>query len=215
MSEHAVVLEAVSKRLKGREVLRNVTLEIPRGQIIGIVGPNGSGKSMLFRIISGLVRPTQGKVFVLGKRLHEDIAFPPSLGILLEHPGFLPTYSGFLNLRFLADIRRRIGPEEIAEAIRRVGLDPSDRRPVKAYSLGMKQKLAIAQALMERPELLLLDEPMNGLDEESVAAMYEVLRAERGRGATILLTSHHREDIDALCDEVYAVRDGNVMPLDR
>lgn len=213
MSEYAVVLEHVYKKLKGREIFRDVHLQVSRGQIIGIVGPNGSGKSMLFRIISGLVWPTRGQIFVFGQKLHDEISFPPSLGIVMEHPGFLEAYSGFTNLRFLADIRRRIGHDEVAEAMRRVGLDPTDKRPVKAYSLGMKQKLAIAQAIMERPELLLLDEPMNGLDEDSVKVIYELLRSEKSRGATILMTSHHWEDIEALCDEVYAVRDGSVTRL--
>lgn len=206
----AVQLNQVSKRIKGREVLSDVTLSIEKGKIVGFVGRNGSGKSMLFRVITGLVKPTTGEVSIFGETLHRTISFPRSAGLILEKPGFLEHYSGFGNLKLLADIQRKIGPERIKESMVQVGLDPGDRRPVKAYSLGMKQKLAIAQAIMEEPELILLDEPTNGLDEDSVKKVYDLIKKENERGATILLTSHHKADIETLCHEVYKVDAGKV-----
>lgn len=206
----AVKLDQVNKRLKGRDILSNVTFEINKGKIVGFVGHNGSGKSMLFRVITGLVKPSSGEVSLFGETLHKTISFPRSASIILEKPGFLEQYSGVDNLKFLADIQGRIGAEQIKAVIRKVGLDPTDHRPVRTYSLGMKQKLAIAQAIMEEPELILLDEPMNGLDEDAVPVMYEIIKEENARGATILLTSHHKADIEALCHEVYKVNSGKV-----
>ncbi|PTQ56127.1 MAG: ABC transporter, ATP-binding protein [Candidatus Carbobacillus altaicus] len=210
----AVQLNQVSKRIKGREVLSDVTLSIEKGKIVGFVGRNGSGKSMLFRVMTGLVKPTAGEVSIFGETLHRTISFPRSVGLILEKPGFLENYSGFDNLKLLADIQRKIGPERIKESMVQVGLDPGDRRRVKAYSLGMKQKLAIAQAIMEEPELILLDEPTNGLDEDSVKKVYDLIKKENERGATILLTSHHKADIETLCHEVYKVDAGKVSKVE-
>ncbi|MBE3593568.1 MAG: ATP-binding cassette domain-containing protein [Candidatus Carbobacillus altaicus] len=210
----AVQLNQVSKRIKGREVLSDVTLSIEKGKIVGFVGRNGSGKSMLFRVMTGLVKPTAGEVSIFGETLHRTISFPRSVGLILEKPGFLEHYSGFDNLKLLADIQRKIGPERIKESMVQVGLDPGDRRHVKAYSLGMKQKLAIAQAIMEEPELILLDEPTNGLDEDSVKKVYDLIKKENERGATILLTSHHKADIETLCHEVYKVDAGKVSKVE-
>ncbi|MFO2550405.1 ABC transporter ATP-binding protein [Alicyclobacillus cycloheptanicus] len=192
------------------DVLHDITFSVDKGKIVGLVGPNGSGKTMLFRIIAGLVKPTSGQVSLFGETLHQTISFPRSVGIILEKPGFLEEYSGFNNLKFLADIQKKIGVEQIKEAMTQVGLDPEDKRKVSAYSLGMKQKLAIAQAIMEEPELILLDEPMNGLDETSVKVVYELISNQQSRGATILLTSHNKEDIETLCDEVYKIRSGKI-----
>jgi ABC-2 type transport system ATP-binding protein len=209
-----VQLNNVSKIIKGREILSNVTLTINKGSIVGFVGHNGSGKSMLFRIISGLVKPTLGDVQINGEILHQTISFPKSVSILLDKPGFLEHYSGFDNLKFLADIQRKISSEKIKLALHQVGLDPEDRRKVKTYSLGMKQKLAIAQAIMEEPDLILLDEPMNGLDEDSVKNVYDLIKAENARGATILLTSHHKVDIELLCKKVYKINSGKVSEIE-
>lgn len=198
----------VSKVIKKRTVLQNINFQLERGKIYGFVGHNGSGKSMLFRVICGLVKPSVGKVKLFGDVLHQDISFPKSASVILEKPGFLEHYSGFSNLKFLASIRNEITDQDIKAAIAKVGLDPEDKRPVKAYSLGMKQKLAIAQSIMETPELILLDEPMNGLDEDSVQNVYDIINAEKQRGATILLTSHNKNDIESLCDQVYRLREG-------
>lgn len=210
----AVQINNASKTIKGREVLIDVTFEIEKGKIVGFVGHNGSGKSMLFRLIAGLVKPSSGEVSLFGETLHRTISFPRSASIILEKPGFLEQYSGYDNLKFLADIQGKISSEQIKEAMRQVGLDPEDNRKVKAYSLGMKQKLAIAQAIMEEPELILLDEPMNGLDEDSVTNVYELIKKENARGATILLTSHHKADIETLCHEVYKLNSGRVSKVE-
>ena len=198
----------VSKVIKKRTVLQNINFQLERGKIYGFVGHNGSGKSMLFRVICGLVKPTVGTVKLFGDVLHQDISFPKSASVILEKPGFLEHYSGFSNLKFLASIRNQITDQDIKSTITKVGLDPEDKRPVKAYSLGMKQKLAIAQSIMEAPELILLDEPMNALDEDSVQNVYDIINAEKQRGATILLTSHNKIDIESLCDQVYKLREG-------
>lgn len=204
----SIEVSNVSKVIKGRTVLQNINFQLERGKIYGFVGHNGSGKSMLFRVICGLVKPNVGTVKLFGDVLHQDISFPKSASVILEKPGFLEHYSGFSNLKFLAAIRNQITDQDIKAAITKVGLDPDDKRPVKAYSLGMKQKLAIAQSIMETPELILLDEPMNGLDEDSVQNVYNLINAEKQRGATILLTSHNKIDIESLCDQVYKLREG-------
>lgn len=204
----SIEVSNVSKVIKKRMVLQNISFQLERGNIYGFVGHNGSGKSMLFRVICGLVKPSAGTVKLFGDVLHQDISFPKSASVILEKPGFLEHYSGFSNLKFLAAIHNQITDQDIKAAIAKVGLDPEDKRPVKAYSLGMKQKLAIAQSIMETPELILLDEPMNGLDEDSVQNVYDIINAEKQRGATILLTSHNKNDIESLCDQVYRLREG-------
>lgn len=203
-------LHHITKKIKGREVLSNINISIEQGKIVGFVGHNGSGKSMLFRIIAGLVKPSSGEISIFGERLHKDISFPKNMSVVFEKSGLLEEYSGFDNLKFLADIQKKINDEQIKSAIRRVGLDPEDKRRVKAYSLGMKQKLAIAQAIMEEPDLILLDEPMNGLDEDSVQNVYDIIKKENERGATILITSHHKADIETLCHEVYKLNSGTL-----
>lgn len=209
----AIQMVHVKKIIHGREILKDVTLSIAERGIVGFVGANGSGKSTIFRIIAGLVKPTSGEVFVFGKKLHKDLSFPKNTSVVFEKPGFLEQYSGFDNLKFLADIQRKINDQQIITAIQRVGLDPYDKRPVKAYSQGMKQKLAIAQAIMEEPDLILLDEATNGLDEKSVDQLFRIVREEHERGATLLITSHHKADIDTLCNEVYRVHEGVVEKI--
>lgn len=204
----SIQLVDVSKVIKGNTLLKDINIHLIKGKVYGFVGHNGSGKSMLFRIICGLVKPTSGSISIFGKTLHKDISFPESLSVILEKPGFLDQYSGYENLKFLAGIKSDIGDMEIIRAIERVGLDVTDKRPVNTYSLGMKQKLAIAQSIMENPDIILLDEPMNGLDEESVIKVYEIIREENKRGAIILLTSHNKLDIESLCDQVYTISSG-------
>jgi len=204
----SIEVSNVSKVIKGRTVLQDINIHLEQGKVYGFVGHNGSGKSMLFRIICGLVKPSTGTVKIFEDVLHKDISFPKSASVILEKPGFLEHYSGFLNLKFLAAIRNQINDDDVKAAIERVGLDPADHRPVKTYSLGMKQKLAIAQSIMEKPEIILLDEPMNGLDEDSVQKVYDIIKDEKQRGATILLTSHNKIDIESLCDQVYMLHDG-------
>lgn len=205
-----IQLKEVCKIIKSNTIIDKVSLDIEQGEICGFVGHNGSGKSMIFRLITGLVIPTSGQVIVNGKTLHEDTSFPQNTSVILEKPGFLEHYSALDNLYFLAGIQKKVSKELVRTAIKRVGLDPDDRRAVKTYSLGMKQKLALAQAIMEQPDIILLDEPMNGLDEDSVSNIYKIISEENQRGATILMTSHHRADIETLCKKVYKVNSGKV-----
>ncbi len=203
-----ISLENVSKTFKKATVVKNVTAEFKTGEITGIVGRNGSGKTVLFKMICGLLEPTEGRIVVDGVEIGKDADFPPSLGLIIEVPGFLPFQSGYRNLAELARIRNKIGKKEILAAIERVGLDPASRKPVGKYSLGMRQRLGIAQAIMESPEVLVLDEPMNGLDDGGVAEIRKLLLELKQEGKTILIASHNKEDIDLLCDAVYRMSGG-------
>ena len=210
-----IILENISKTFKDKTVLQNTSLTIEDGIIVGFVGRNGSGKTVLFKLICGLLRPTTGTVTVQGKQLGKDCDFAPDVGVLIETPSFISYESGFRNLRDLAAIRKKIGPEEVRAAIRSVGLDDTDKKWVGKYSLGMRQRLGIAQAIMEHPALLILDEPMNGLDPGGVKEMRKLFGSLRDNGTTILLASHAAEDIDLLCDKVYEVSDGIVTEREK
>ena len=199
-----------TKYIKKALILDNVTLEFHSGRIYGLQGPNGSGKTMLMRLACGLIRPTSGAVYIDGKKLGKDMDFPGSLGLLIENPAFLPNYTGLKNLELLAAIQKRVGLEEVRRAIRDAGLDPDDKRKFRKYSLGMKQRLGIAAAIMERPELILLDEPTNALDDQGVTQICELIRRERERGALILLACHDAKILEGLADEIYTVYDGKV-----
>lgn len=205
-----IKLKQVNKRFGNDIALTNINARFERGMIHGLVGRNGSGKTVLMKCIAGLVPVTSGKVIVGGKLIGKDIEMPRSLGAIIETPGFLPNYSGFTNLKFLAGIRGEIGDKEIRAAIKRVGLDASSSKRVANYSLGMRQRLGIAQAIMEDPDLLILDEPMNGLDNQGVRDMRKLFSRLRGEGKTILLATHNPNDIDELCDTVYEM-DGGVL----
>ncbi len=198
----AIRVQNVSKDFGQERVLKDVTRDFESGKIHGIVGNNGSGKTVLMKCICGFLLPTEGKVIVNGKRVGRDMDFPPDLGLIIETPGFLPQMSGARNLEILASLNRKIGLKEIAASIRRVGLDPLLKKPVGKYSLGMRQRLGIAQAIMEDPALLVLDEPLNGLDKHGVLEMRALIKNLRNEGKTILLASHNQSDIDELCDTV-------------
>ena len=199
-----------TKILKGRTVLSDVCLELEKGGIYGFYGHNGSGKTMLLRAVAGLIVPTEGSISVFGKQLNEKYAFPENMGLIIENVGFWPVFTGMKNLQLLASVRKKIGDEEIRKTIRRVGLDPEDRRVYKKYSLGMKQRLGLAQAVMEEPELLLLDEPTNGLDDSGIEQFNTIIREEHSRGATILLASHDKEELKLLCGRTFRISDGVV-----
>ena len=205
-----VVLDNVSKTFKDKTVLQKTSLTIESGRITGFIGRNGSGKTVLFKLICGLMLPTTGTVTVDGVRVGKDRDFAPDTGVLIETPSFISYESGLRNLRDLAAIRRKIATGDVREAIRLVGLDPDDRKRVGKYSLGMRQRLGIAQAIMERPSLIILDEPMNGLDRSGVEDMRTVFAKLRDEGKTILLASHAAEDIEILCDAVYELENGMV-----
>ena len=208
--ETCIEVQNVVKRFRDQVVLKNVSISFEKGQIHGIVGRNGSGKTVLVKCICGLMHPEEGVIFVNGKRVGRDVDMPEDLGAIIEAPGFLPNYSGYKNLRFLANIRRKIGKEEILNVLKTVGLDPESRKHVGKYSLGMRQRLGIAQAIMEDPEILILDEPMNGLDNAGVQDIRALLLELKAQGKTILLASHNHEDIAALCDTVHEM-DGGVL----
>ncbi len=200
----------ICKKIRGKTVLSHVNLELESGTIYGFVGRNGSGKTMLFRALSGLISVSSGEVTLDGKVLRKDFSVLPNLGIILETTGLYPNLTGIENLSYLASIQKRIGLEEIKRAIRRVGLDPEDKRTYRKYSMGMKQRLALAQAVMERPDIIMLDEPTNGLDEDGVDMIRKLILAEKERGAMILVASHNKEDIHILADQVYRISAGVV-----
>ena len=208
--ETCIEVQNAVKRFRDQVVLKNVSISFEKGQIHGIVGRNGSGKTVLFKCICGLMHPEEGVILVNGKRVGRDVDMPEDIGAIIEAPGFLPNYSGYKNLRFLANIRRKIGKEEILHVLKTVGLDPESRKHVGKYSLGMRQRLGIAQAIMEDPEILILDEPMNGLDNAGVQDIRALLLELKAQGKTILLASHNHEDIAALCDTVHEM-DGGVL----
>lgn len=208
--ETCIEVQNVVKRFRDQVVLKNVSISFEKGQIHGIVGRNGSGKTVLFKCICGLMHPEEGVILVNGKRVGRDVDMPEDIGAIIEAPGFLPNYSGYKNLRFLANIRRKIGKEEILNVLKTVGLDPESRKHVGKYSLGMRQRLGIAQAIMEDPEILILDELMNGLDNAGVQDIRALLLELKAQGKTILLASHNHEDIAALCDTVHEM-DGGVL----
>ena len=208
--ENCIEVQNVVKRFRDQVVLKNVSISFEKGKIHGIVGRNGSGKTVLFKCICGLMHPEEGVILVNGKRVGRDVDMPEDIGAIIEAPGFLPNYSGYKNLRFLANIRRKIGKEEILNVLKTVGLDPESRKHVGKYSLGMRQRLGIAQAIMEDPEILILDEPMNGLDNAGVQDIRALLLKLKEQGKTILLASHNHEDIAALCDTVHEM-DGGIL----
>lgn len=211
MNDKVIIkINNLSKKANDTDILKNISVEFKEGNIYGIVGRNGSGKTMLFKAICGLINPTDGEVYVFNKSIKNG-TFPDDTGVIIESPGFLPQYSAFENLKILASINNKINDETIKHYINLVTLDPNDKRPIKKFSLGMKQKLGIAQALMENPRLLILDEPMNSLDEDSVDLVRRILSDLKNKGVTILLSSHNREDINKLCDHIYTIKSGELL----
>ena len=212
--KNAIQVKKLSKDFGQDRVLKCVNRDFESGKIHGIVGNNGSGKTVLMKCICGFLLPTEGTVIVNGRRVGKDVDFPLDLGVIIETPGFLPGVTGVKNLEILASLNKKIGLSEIADAIRRVGLDPHMKKPVGKYSLGMRQRLGIAQAIMEDPSLLILDEPLNGLDKHGVAEMRKLIKGLKDEGKTILLASHNQGDIDELCDTVCEM-DAGVMTMIR
>jgi ABC-2 type transport system ATP-binding protein len=214
----AVELRGVGKSYGRREqwALRGVDLSFARGEVVGFIGPNGAGKTTLIKLLSGLSRASEGEVWVLGQDLTKRAVSPDGIGLVVEHPAFIPYLSGRKNLELLAGIRKVAGAEDITESLRAVGLDPGDRRPTRAYSLGMRQRLGLAQALMEKPRLLLLDEPTNGLDPQGIIELRGLIRRLAEEGAAVFLASHLLAEVEQVCDRVLLVRDGRVVKeLDR
>lgn len=199
-----------TKTIRGATILDHVSLRFESGRIFGLKGPNGSGKTMLMRAICGLIYPTAGQVSIDGRVIGKDTSFPPSVGILIESPAFISKYTGLKNLLMLASLKGDIGESEIRAALDSVGLDPDDRRSYRKYSLGMKQRLGVAAALMENPELILLDEPINALDEDGVRLVRDLLLEHKARGALIVVACHDFDELRFLSDEIIEMYEGRV-----
>lgn len=211
MTDYIVEVDIAVKKFKETTALKQVSVKFERGGIHGIIGRNGSGKTVLFKCICGFMTLDSGGIWLDGKPVKPAVA--QDIGIIIEEPGFIGSLSGFKNLKLLASIRRIISDEEIRETLSLVGLDPTSKKHVSKYSLGMRHRLGIAQAIMEKPQLLILDEPMNGLDKQGVLEMREVFKDLNREGITIILSSHYAEDIEALCETVCEMDNGELTRL--
>ena len=203
-----ISIENVSKKIQGATVLDNVNLRMESGNIYGLLGRNGSGKTMLMRAICGLIRPTEGRIMIDGAQQGKDFSFPSDLGMLIETPTFLPEFTGFENLEMLSSIRKKVSRNDVRDTIAKVGLMPDDKRITRKYSLGMRQRLGIACAIMEHPQLLILDEPFNGLDVDGYELVKSIILEEKQKGTLIVLACHSREDLEDLSDVIYKVEQG-------
>ncbi|MBO5260872.1 MAG: ATP-binding cassette domain-containing protein [Coprococcus sp.] len=212
MSE--IRVRGLYKKIKGTVILDNINLDMNSGKIYGLKGKNGSGKSMLMRALCGLIIPDTGKISIDGEGLNDDIYFPRSVGALIENPEFLPNYSGYRNLLMLARLSGGINNRDIREAMNNVGLDPDDNRTYEKYSLGMKQKLGIANAIMGEPDVIILDEPINALDEETVAKIKKTLIGLKEKGKLIIIACHDREELEYLCDIIYEIKNGVIVGVE-
>lgn len=208
-----IVIENLCRDFKRVRVLRKINLTLESGHLYGLVGRNGSGKTVLMKLICGFLAPTEGRVLIDGQEIGKDIDFAPSTGAIIEAPAFLPHLSGFQNLTNLAKIGGQINTDEICHTMELVGLDPKSRKRVVKYSMGMRQRLAIAQAIMEDPNILILDEPMNSLDKEGVADVKTLLRSLKAKGKLILLASHIQADVEDLCDQVFEMDQGTLTQI--
>lgn len=205
-----IQVKHMNKIIKKKVILDDINITLQSGFIYGLYGRNGCGKTMLLRALAGLIYPTDGKIVFDEKELHKDMDFPENMGVVIENVELLPQHDAYTNLKLLADIRKKIGEKEIKEMLKRVGLDPDDRKKAGKFSLGMKQKLAIAQALMEKPEIILLDEPTNALDQESIEEIRKILIEKREQGCIILLASHNKEDLSILADKIIMMKEGKI-----
>ena len=196
-----LLVKNISKHIGKKEILKDISIELESGKVYGFVGKNGSGKTMLFRALSGLMDISSGKIFLDNKELHKDMR-------VIENAGLYPELTGFNNLKMLSKLNKKIDDEQIRKTIVRVGLNPNDKRSFKKYSLGMKQRIVIAQAIMEKPDILMLDEPTNALDEEGIEQIRKIIKEERERGAIVLIASHNKEDIEVLADKVFSICNG-------
>lgn len=208
-----IEVKSVTKVLRKITVLEDVNLILESGTIYGLRGVNGSGKTMLMRLMAGLIRPTKGKVLLDGRRLGKELSFPSDMGMLIENPAFLDGYTAAQNLRLLTGIRKKVGEERIREILEQVGLGWEDKRKYRQFSLGMKQRLGIAGAVLEHPQLLLIDEPTNALDTDGIQMVQRLLLEEKSRGALIVLACHDFSILQGLSDVLYSVKEGRVSPL--
>ncbi len=207
---HKIELKHIKKQIHKNIVLDDVTCTFSSGEITGLIGVNGSGKTMLMRIITGLCVPNSGEVFIDNMQLHKDISFPQSLGLLLEMPAFIDSFSGYENLKMISSIKDIVTDDDIRDTITKVGLNPDDSKKYRKYSLGMKQRLGIAGAVLEKPDIVILDEPTNALDVDGVAMVKEIIREQKERGAIVIIASHDAAVIKELADTVYVMKDGRL-----
>lgn len=203
-------VEEINKKIGVDDVLSAITLSMEKGKIYGLQGKNGCGKSMLMRVICGLVLPTTGRILIDGEELGKELSFPESIGVFIEKPGFLDAYSGFQNLSMLASIKKKIGGREIKETLKRVGLEEVMHKKYKKYSLGMKQKLGIAAVIMEQPDIVILDEPANALDEKSEQRLWQIVKEEKERGALVIISCHTSEVLEEISDEIFKMDQGQI-----
>ncbi|MEK5389047.1 ATP-binding cassette domain-containing protein [Margalitia sp. FSL K6-0131] len=206
-----IEVREVSKSLKNSNILKDINLSLYKGKIYGIKGINGSGKTMLLRVICGLLIPDKGSVMIDSKELHKVISFPPSVGAVIEMPEFLPQFTGRKNLEILAGINNKIDDNAIIQSLKVVGLDPNDRRKYRKYSLGMKQRLSIAQAIMESPDLLILDEPTNALDQNTITGLTQFLLDYKTKGKCIIVSSHDFQFLETISDEIFHIENGKII----
>ena len=207
-----IELKNVSKKIKGIDILDDVSIRMESGKIYGFRGKNGSGKTMLMRAIAGLIKVTGGSITINGEQLGKQISFPPSIGLLIENPSFISNYTGFENLKTLASIRERIDDNKIRQTLTEVGLEPDDKRTFKKYSLGMKQRLGIAAAIMEDPDIIILDEPINALDDSGTEQVRQILMKHKQRGALIIIACHDADELEFLSDEIIEIAEGRIQP---
>lgn len=207
---HKIELKHIKKQIHKNIVLDDVTCTFSSGEITGLIGVNGSGKTMLMRIITGLCVPNSGEVFIDNMQLHKDISFPQSLGLLLEMPAFIDSFSGYENLKMISSIKDIVTDDDIRDTITKVGLNPDDSKKYRKYSLGMKQRLGIAGAVLEKPDIVILDEPTNALDVDGVAMVKEIIREQKERGAIVIIASHDAAVIKELADTVYVMKNGRL-----
>lgn len=209
--EHIITITEATKKFRETTALNKVSLNIEKNSITGLIGRNGSGKTVLLKCICGLIQLTSGSIMIHDKKIGIDIEKPDNIGAIIEHPGFLNEFNGYKNLQFLAAINKKIGRQEIEDAMTLVGLDAKSKKKVSKYSLGMKQRLGIAQAIMEDPDILIFDEPTNGLDNNGVTEFRQLILELKEQGKTIIMASHNAEDIKILCNTVYELDCGNVI----
>lgn len=211
MKKTVIEVKNFTKIIKNNVILSNINLKLQSGKVYGFKGKNGSGKSMLFRAISGLIKATKGEITINGQLLGKDISFPNNLGVLIENPGFLPYFTGFKNLKYLAEINNKINENDIKKILKQVGLDPNDRRKFKGYSLGMKQRLGIAQAIMENPDIIILDEPTNALDDDGVILINDIILNLKSLNKLILVANHDKDQLEKVSDEIYTIQEGKII----
>ena len=206
-----IKIENYSKKIKDTVVLENINMVLNDGMIYGIQGENGSGKTMLMRGICGLIKGSEGSINIDGKVIGKDISFPEDIGVLIENPSFIPKYTGYKNLKLVADIQGKVYKEEIIKTLQKVGLKPDDKRTYKKYSLGMKQRLGIACAIMGTPKLIILDEPFNGLDEKGVLQIRDVIKGLKQKNCIVIVACHDKEQLEYLSDEIYVIKEGKLQ----